>query len=292
MWKRQSSVGLPVRLSLRLPAPSAFCLKSWIQNDGVLSQAYTACSPQADCFSWVKKLSLHLLTFNQMWVVKQRTAHVLRAWAERRAPRLQGGYILKHTFTFVHFSSTRCLLIFLINMINWQWAMWRCGRSCSSHFSGTHPSGRLAAVICLRVEKQILQPGLAASMEMSEWLTCSRQERGSVGVRPWRMTNGIDRLGDIGTAGWLPHLILFFSSLLSENRSMSTGGLQFGSSQLLSWLQPCHPLMWFPALHLPFKLHLPSLVCSGQWELFPWPQVSAHRCFKTLCSSLNNTWVS
>lgn len=175
--------------------------------------------------------------------------------------------------------------------------MSRFGRSCSEQLSENHPSVRLSQVICLKVEKQMLQSGLSASMETSEWITGLGQDRRSVGARPWQLTNGIDRLRDMG-ADWmasLSHSPPFFASLWESIQAcmLTPWAWESGVLQPLSWVLHCHPLMWFPTLQPPFTFTLSVFFCLRRRKLFRWLQLSALRCLKMcLCSSLNNTKVS
>lgn len=82
-------------------------------------------------------------------------------------------------------------------------------------FQETIHQSKVSQVICLKFPKQMPQPGLSASMGMSGWITRWGQDGAFAGARPRQVTNGIDRLRDIG-ADWTAspsHSPLLFASL-------------------------------------------------------------------------------
>lgn len=124
-------------------------------------------------------------------------------------------------------------------------------------------------MICLKVERQMLEPGLSASMKTSEWITSSWEDRGWAGARPWQLTNGIDRLERC--RGCLD--CFSFSSLLhSENWSKLAGLLQWvwelGILQCPCWVLTYHPQIWFLSFHLlsTFTLSVWWLITQEHWQ--------------------------
>lgn len=104
----------------------------------------------------------------------------------------------------------------MVIMIHWWGACCQgLGDPAPHIFSGNHPSLRFAEAICLKVEKQMLQPGFSCqerNVKMSNVLG-TRHRVG--GARPWRMTNGAGTLRDSGPSQWHPHPILSLSLLHS-----------------------------------------------------------------------------